>query len=128
MKSWKRLLFYLALNVVVSACTVLGVLFAWDQLSGPMPRDLLPKVLKSISPEATATQPAANASEPEILPTPTEEFLIYQVKEGDTFESIAEAYEIHVEDLIAVNGFTRSQPLGEGEVLRIPVRPRQRDD
>jgi LysM repeat protein len=121
MKSWKRLFFYLVLNVVVSACTVLFVLFAWDQLSGPVPRDLLPKALKSLAPSVTATPISVESDGPEIQPTPTEEFLIYQVQGGDTFESLAEKYNIDVDELIAVNGFTRSQPLGEGEVLRIPV-------
>jgi LysM repeat protein len=121
MKSWTRLFFYLALNVVVSACTVLFVLFAWDQLSGPLPHDLLPKALKGLAPGATATPLSVVSGDPEIQPTPTEEFLIYQVQGGDTFESLAAKYNIAVQELIAVNGFTRSQPLGEGEVLRIPV-------
>jgi len=42
MKHWKRLLFYLILNVLISACTVLAVLFFWDQMRGPLPRGLLP--------------------------------------------------------------------------------------
>lgn len=123
MTSWKRLLFYLALNVLVSVCTVVAVLFAWDQLSGPMPRGLLPKALNRLSPEVTPTVSVVDPSEPVLQPTPTQEFLIYQVQPGDTFESLAEKYNISVEDLVAANGFKRSQPLGEGEVLRIPLRP-----
>jgi LysM repeat protein len=121
MKSWKRLLFYLTLNVVVSACTVLAVLFAWDQLSGPVPRGLLPKALSSFSSGATSTPPAVESGTPVVQVTPTEEYLIYQVAAGDTFESLAEKYGVGVDELIAVNGFKRSQPIGEGEVLRIPV-------
>lgn len=122
MKSWKRLLFYVGLNIFVSACTILAVLFVWDQFSGPMPRRLLPRALGSLSaaPTPTATPDGSAPSEP--LPTPTEDFIIYQVQAGDTFESLAAKYNINVDELIAVNGFTRSQPLGEGEVLRIPVR------
>jgi len=122
MKPWKRLLFYLVVNVVVSACTVLAVLVAWDQLSGPLPRGLLPKALSSFASAPTATPAPAAPGTPEIQPTPTEDFLIYQVIAGDTFEALADKYGIDVEELIAVNGFTRSQPLGEGEVLRIPIR------
>lgn len=116
------MLFYLVLNVLVSACTVLAVLVAWDQLSGPLPRGLLPKALSSLASAATPTPAPAAPGTPEVQPTPTEDFLIYQVIAGDTFESLAEKYNIDVEELIAVNGFTRSQPLGEGEVLRIPIR------
>ena len=124
MKSWKRLLFYLVLNILVSACTTLAVLFIWDQFTGPMPRNLLPKTLSGLASEpTTAAQPAAQGTQV-ARPVPTEEFIVYQIKSGDTFESVAEKYKINVEELIAVNGFTRSQPLGEGEVLRIPVTPR----
>jgi LysM repeat protein len=124
MKSWKRLLFYLVLNILVSACTTLAVLFIWDQFTGPMPRNLLPKALSGLASEpTTVAQPAAQGTQA-ARPAPTEEYLVYQIKPGDTFESVAEKYKIGVEELIAVNGFTRSQPLGEGEVLRIPVTPR----
>jgi LysM repeat protein len=124
MKSWKRLLFYLVLNILVSACTTLAVLFFWDQFTGPMPRNLLPKALSGLASEpTTVAQPAAQGTQA-ARPAPTEEYLVYQIKPGDTFESVAEKYKIGVEELIAVNGFTRSQPLGEGEVLRIPVTPR----
>jgi LysM repeat protein len=55
--------------------------------------------------------------------TPTQEFIVHQVVAGETFESIAEQYKMSVEELLAINGFAQSQVLGEGEVLRIPVRP-----
>jgi hypothetical protein len=45
------------------------------------------------------------------------------VEAGDDFDNIAARYGVSVEELIAVNGFTKSQPLGEGEMLRIPVTP-----
>ena len=123
MKSWKRLFFYLLLNILVSVCTTLAVLFAWDQMRGPLPRGLLPKGL-AISRQATATL-ATNPSGTTIArPTATEAVVVYQVQAGDTFESIAANYNISVEELVAVNGFTNSQPLGAGEVLRIPLHPR----
>ncbi len=125
MKSWKRLLFYLTLNVLVSACTILAVLFVWDQMAGPLPRGLLPRFFGELKQPAVTAAPTAEAAEttPGIQATPTEAFIVYQVKSGDTFDSIAETYKIPVDELIAVNGFTGNQPLGEGEVLRIPMRP-----
>lgn len=123
MKSWQRLLFYLLLNVLISACTVLVVLFLWDQLHGPVPRGLLPNALRSLSIRPTATQSSPEPVAPQAVVTPTEDFIIYQVKPGDTFESIAQDFNISVEELVATNGFTRSQSLGAGEVLRIPVHP-----
>jgi len=124
MKSWKRLLFYLVLNILVSVCATLAALFIWDQFSGPMPRNLLPKALAGLSPASTTAPQPANQGAQTPRPTPTEAFIIYQVKAGDTFEDLASRYNLSVDELIAANGFPRSQPLGEGEVLRIPVTPR----
>lgn len=122
MKQWRRLFFYLVLNVVVSACTTLGVLFIWDQVYGPLPRGLLPGVMENHSqptPIAENTPVVAVVAQP----TPTEAFIVHQVQENETFDSIAAKYSVSVEELIAVNGFPQAQPLGPGEVLRIPVTP-----
>ena len=123
MKSWKRLFFYLLLNVLVSACTTLAILFTWDQMNGPLPRGLLPKGLALARP-ATATPPAESSGTAVARPTATEAMIVYQVQSGDTFESIAANHNVSVEELIAINGFTQSQPLGDGEVLRIPLHPK----
>jgi LysM repeat protein len=123
MQQWKRLFFYLALNVLISACTVVAVLFIWDQIYGPLPRGLLPRAFNSLRrPTATAVLSAQDT--PILQSTPTEAYLVYQVEPGDTFESIAANHNMSVEELIAANGFTHSQPLGAGEILRIPVHPR----
>lgn len=120
MNSWKRLLFYIVLNIIVSACTVLGVLFAWDQFSGPVPRGLLPTALSNFSTESTPTAVKTEPQTPVAQITPTAPFELYQVQSGDTFESLAERYGCTVEELVAVNGFKKSQALGEGDSLRIP--------
>lgn len=126
MKSWKRLLFYITLNIFVSTCTTISVLFAWDQVMGPLPRDLLPKVAGLIALRATPTPAAQPAEEgtPKPQATPTEAYVVYQVKSGDTFESIAAAHGLSVDELVSVNGFSQTQTLGEGEVLRIPLNPK----
>jgi len=123
MKQWKRVLFYLSLNVLVSACTVLAVLFLWDQARGPLPRGLLPEAFKNVR-KPTATPTLAPGETPAPQPTPTEDFFVYQVQSGETFESIAAKFNMSVEELLAVNGFTQSQALGAGEVLLIPVHPK----
>lgn len=126
MKSWKRLIFYIFLNILVSACTTIGILFAWDQMLGPLPRNLLPKAVGLFSPRASPTPAGSNTvgGTPRPNVTPTEAFIVYQVKSGDTFESIAAAHGLSVEELVSVNGFSQTQTLGEGEVLRIPRNPR----
>jgi LysM repeat protein len=124
MKGWKRLLYYLMINVLVSACTILTILVAWERTHNTLPGSLISEI------RGTDLDPAAASATPrpenDLLPeaTPTESFFVYQVVSGDTFESIAEEYDMSAEELIAINGFTQSQPLGEGEVLRIPVHPK----
>jgi len=123
MKQWRRLFIYLAINILVSACTVVSVLFIWDQIYGPLPRGLLPRAFNSLRRPTAVVVPGIQDTLV-LQPTPTEAYLVYQVQPGDTFESIAANYNISVEELVAVNGFTESQPLGAGEILRIPVHPR----
>jgi LysM repeat protein len=120
MKQWQRVLLFLLINIAISACTTLGVLFFWDQTHKPVSGGYLPFALRSTSntPTPLPSTPAALTSG---NPTPTQVFVVHQVVSGETFESIAQSYSISVEELLAVNGFTKSQPLGDGEILRIPV-------
>jgi LysM repeat protein len=121
MKQWKRLIYYLLLNILVSACTITAVLFIWDRTHSPLPGGLFSPVAQQ-RPTATASLvSAAQPVGPQASPTPV--FIAYQVVDGDTFDSIAAQYGISTTELIAVNGFTKDQPLGTGEVLRIPVQP-----
>ncbi|MBN2549067.1 MAG: lamin tail domain-containing protein [Anaerolineales bacterium] len=124
MKPSKRLIFYLLLNLVVSACTTLTVLVVWDQFRGPLPMGLLPTAVSNLTRTKTPTPQVVQTGTVVIAPTATEVFLVYQVQSGDTFDSIADQYNVSVEELLAINGFTRSQPLGSGEILRIPVHPK----
>jgi LysM repeat protein len=121
MKQWKRLIYYLLLNIVVSACTVLAVLFVWDRTHSPLPGGLF-SPLAHQQPTATTSPPAGGSLSAGPQATPTPVFIAYQVVDGDTFDSIAAAHGISSQELIAVNGFTKDQPLGPGEVLRIPVK------
>ncbi|MEW6716877.1 MAG: LysM peptidoglycan-binding domain-containing protein [Chloroflexota bacterium] len=114
MKSWKRLLFYLMLNVVVSACTMLVVLFLWNRthpaqvVSTPLP---LTTTL-SLSDTSTPIPPT---------PEPTESLIVYQVNSGDTLGSIALEFGVSVEELMTLNGLTDPHTLSAGQVLFVPV-------
>lgn len=124
MKQWKRLAFYLFLNVLVSACTTVSVLVLYDQTRGPLPGGILTIAnlfpgMETPAPVVAATDiPAAASPEPEM--EMENEYIAYQVEEGDTFDSIAQAYGLSPELLMAENGFT-TKDLGVGEVLLIPV-------
>lgn len=119
MKQWKRLIYYLLLNVLVSACTTLTVLIIWDQVYSPSSGNFL-----SLSPVRSVPQAAppddVSGEIPVPQPTPTPVFIAYQVRDGETFDSIAAAFGVSAEELMAENGFS-NKTLGAGEVLRIPV-------
>jgi hypothetical protein len=130
MNNWKRLIYYLLLNVIVSACTTLFVINAWDRARNPDSTGFFPFTGPlSISFERNTGQGDLTQETPSPLtganpqPTPTQVFIVYQVQTYDTFDSIAQAYGISVEELISVNGFTQDQALGPGEALLIPVHP-----
>jgi hypothetical protein len=64
MRTLKRLLPYLLINILVSAATTLGVLYWWDQ---NQPAEALP-VMPQMTPMAAS--PAINPQQPRIIPTP----------------------------------------------------------
>lgn len=122
MKQWKRLIFFLFLNILVSACTTLGILVIWDQTRAPLPGGLLQPIVLGFA-RAETPQPTQTPPEAVVQTTPTALFDIHIVQDGDTFDSIAEKYNVSVDDLIAANGYTQSQTLSPNELLRIPIRP-----
>jgi hypothetical protein len=115
MKNWQRMAIFLVINILVSACTTYAVLFAWERTHSPT---ISAAAARAAAAKKATPTPAATAA---LQPTPTREFVIYTVISGDTFESIAQAYGVPVAELLAVNGFPQSQPLGDGETLRIPL-------
>jgi len=126
MNSKKSMVFFLLLNVLVSVIATLVVLYLWDSNRGQVFNGL--RTILSAAPAVQETSPAVTPEKIDVAEgyfqvTPTEAFITYIVKEGDDFTNIAERYDVDVDELIALNGFTKDQPLGAGEVLRIPYRP-----
>jgi LysM repeat protein len=120
MKQWHRVVIFLLINIFISACTTFGVLWFWEQAHKPTAGSFLPFALSSATKTPTPASPLAGTFLPRA--TATQVFVVHQVVSGETFESIAQSYNLSVEELLADNGFTKSQPLGEGEVLRIPIK------
>jgi LysM repeat protein len=117
MKSWRRLLFYLLLNILVSACTVVSVLFLWNRFNTPPPATPVPLA------ERQPTAVLFPTPSPTVSPTPAPEMRIeaYQVQPGDTLGLIAERYGISIEVLLTLNGLSDPDALGSGQVLMVPV-------
>jgi LysM repeat protein len=106
----RRWLFYLAINVFVSAATMLAVLYLWDrskQGAAESPFSLTGTL--GNRPTWTATPPK----------TPSQ--FLYTVRQGDTLGSIAEQFKVSQDELLAVNPeISDPNSLSEGQVIRIP--------
>ena len=136
MRRWKRLIYYLLINVLVSACTVVGVLALWERLrpSGAaqqlaMQSELTPELtqLSFTTPglEGAGAQAISPAQgQPTETPEPTAEEVErvseYTVQSGDTLGSIASRFGLTIEDLVLANELDNPDRLEVGQVLNIP--------
>jgi hypothetical protein len=105
----RRWVFYLVINVLVSAATMLIVLSLWDRSRQPAP----------VSVPTLATQPAEPGTKtpsPQATVTP----YIYVVKPGDTLGSIAQDFGVDLEDLAAYNSIVDIDVLDPDMRLIIP--------
>ena len=106
---WKRALFYLGLNVLVSACTAWGVLTLWGRTHLPPP------------------PPTPRVAEADVQPlnpaTPTPPAFVYTIREGDSLGAIAEQFGVSVEALQTLNHLEPDTPLAVGQALLIPGKP-----
>lgn len=138
MRRWTRLFYYLSINVIVSACTILVVLTIWDRMH-PLPSGELPLpteadgeaalslagtagqetvVLGENPPAAPVAQETTATNPPESDPPETEEK--YEVQAGDTLGAIAVKFDTSIEEIIAVNDLPDPNRLDVGQVLIIP--------
>ncbi len=101
MRSWKRLILYLLLNVLVSVAATLTVLTLWERNQAPVfgGESTLPPVSQNGNPADTQ---------------------IHIVQPGDTLDSIAAAYGVRVEDLLAINQLENSESITAGQGILIP--------
>lgn len=132
MNQWKRVFFYLTLNVFVSAITVVLVLFAWDRTHPRTAPAQAPGIkISGASMAATATAQVrdstliALASTPTgpASPTPLQNVKEYRVKADDTLGEISRKYGVSVEDLMNLNGLKDPNAISAGLVLYIPITP-----
>jgi LysM repeat protein len=115
--NWRRLIFYLVLNAIVSASVTLGVLYAWDithpiQTALPTPMPTAPSSAP-VNTQAAINDPGGGGA----TATPT----VYVVKGGDTLGSIAVEFDVTVEAIMQANGLDDPNSLSVGQSLVIPV-------
>jgi LysM repeat protein len=104
---------FLLLNVVVSAVTVLLVLFIWDSRPGA-PR-LAPTATLDVLARVASAVPTVTRTP---VPSPTSQ--TYTVLPGDTLYAISVLLDVPVEDLMLANRIPNPDALTVGQVLVIP--------
>jgi LysM repeat protein len=109
----RRWIFYLVINVLVSAATMLIVLAIWDRSRQPQPVAV---------PTLGATPHPAGTWVPSQQPSPTP--YIYTIRPGDTLSSIADKFGVDMDELAAVNGIADVNVLDPGTKLVIPPSAR----
>lgn len=122
--SFRRMLPFILINILVSAGVVLLILNWWDgrQQAAAEPITILPTAptVGAVPPGPTAQvigqEPAA-----EETAAPEEEPLIYRVKGGDTLGTIADQFDVTIAEIIAANNLTNPDFLEIDQELVIPV-------
>lgn len=141
MTRWKRLGYYLLINVLVSACTTVAVLAMWDRARGPAEADPTGAALAqaNITPalnftdaagvggqptQATPTTPEPTQAEPTEEPEPEldpgVELVEYEVQAGDTLGDIAVEFDTSVAEIIEASNLEDADTLEVGQLLMIP--------
>ncbi len=127
--SFRQMLPFLFLNVIVSAVVVLSILFWWDSRGGgtaalaeaTATAELSPGVLPTPNvaapPSGTVPPEAAAAADDTSAGGP----VVHTVQSGDTLNRISEQYDVSVDDIMAANGLTDPNIISVGQQLTIPV-------
>ncbi len=131
MKQWKTLIYFLLLNVLISACTTLAVLLIWDYTHKPAESGELNNAAAVVTTGTASYNPALTAAIltqlPEITSTPEpvipQNVEAYEVKFGDTLGSIAEEFDVSLEELMTINQLPDPNSLSAGMVIYVP-KPR----
>lgn len=138
MRNWKRLFYYLFINVLVSACVTVAVLTIWDRVRGPdvepvaqLPGGSAPASGANVPADASLS--AQNTGAPPAAPEPTatedgpagtsRSTFEYAVQSGDTLGIIADRFDVTIEEIIAENEMEDPNRLEIGQILNIPGQP-----
>jgi LysM repeat protein len=121
---FKRLFYYLTINVLVSACTIFTVISLLNRYESSLWPQRTPQAQAYFSPTPppyylTATAQASITPSP----TPTRVVIMYQVKPGDTLGGIALQFDVSIASIVQENGLSEDGVLGSGQTLFIPLPP-----
>ena len=125
--SFRQMLPFLFLNLVVSTVVVLSILFWWDNRNGEaavaeatVAATLPPGVLATpnIAAPPSGTVPAEAAAD---MAAGDDAPVVHTVQSGDTLNRISQQYDVSVDDIMAANGLTDPNIISVGQQLIIPV-------
>jgi hypothetical protein len=124
MKGWKRILFYLLLNVLVTACTITGIFLLLERTGQLMPGITISNLIEYYtSPPQVQANPVASQEIESPQPSPTPVFLEHEVQQGETLAGIAEEYSVSLNELLFLNDLDDSADLSGISMLLIPEKP-----
>ena len=128
--SFRQMLPFLLLNIIVSAVVVLSILFWWDSRGGAAAAAVASPtaagsgldvgdapVTPNIAAPPSGTEPAQAAA----AETTSGDEVIHTVQSGDTLNRISQQYDVSIDDIMAANGLTDPNVISVGQQLVIPV-------
>jgi LysM repeat protein len=119
--SFRRMLPFLLLNILVSALTMVAVLFWWEN-RGAVDTAVTTPENATIPTVIFATPvPLAGAATNTPEPEPDDGPVIHVVSAGDNLGSLSTFYDVSLDDLMAANGITNPDVLSVGQELIIPI-------
>ncbi len=122
--SFRQMLPFLFLNVIISALVVLSILFWWNNRGEGNAASAEPTTAlaegelptPNIAAPPSGTVPVEAAAE-----TSDQEPVIHIVQSGETLNIISQRYDVSVDDIMLVNGMDNPNFIAVGQSLTIPV-------
>jgi LysM repeat protein len=111
---WKRIIYYLLINILVTSCTMVTILYAWENFREPGGGIDLPAFTAG-----TETVIGSGGAEAEAPVAITYE--AYTVTAGDTLAGIAAQFGVSVEAIMTANNLDNPNVLTVGQELQIPL-------
>ena len=119
--SSRRMVPFILVNILVSAATVIAILYWWD--SRQPETEAVETAPQIVATSAAVAEQSATVSAAENEPTaeaddgpPT-----YTVKQGDTLGTISVEFDVPLEDIMEANGLSDPNVISVGQELIIPI-------
>ncbi|MCP5096341.1 MAG: LysM peptidoglycan-binding domain-containing protein [Chloroflexi bacterium] len=119
--SFRRMLPFILINVVVSAVVVLGILYWWENRDDGVITAVGVETAVSTTPLPSDATAAAPVVQPTETSEPEDEIPIHVVQGGDTLGTISQFYDVPIEDIMAANNMNNANLISVGQQLIIPI-------